>query len=124
MSQSAIRCEALVRQFAGVEAVNGVDLDVQAGEIYGFLGPNGAGQVHDRAHALHAARTDERHTRRSRASTSWNEPGAVRLRIGVALQDAALDPRQTGTESCCCCKAGSTACRARTRAGASRSSVS
>src|SRR5258707_5013726 len=28
-----------------VEAVRGVDLDVQAGQIFGFLGPNGAGQT-------------------------------------------------------------------------------
>ena len=34
---------------------------------------------------------------------------AVRLRIGVALQEVALDPKQTGT-SCSACRAGSTAC--------------
>jgi ABC-type branched-subunit amino acid transport system ATPase component len=38
----AIRTEALVRDFDGVRAVDGVDLQIPAGEIYGFLGPNGA----------------------------------------------------------------------------------
>ena len=33
-----------------------------------------------------------------RVTTSVTQPGAVRLRIGVALQEAALDPRQTGRE--------------------------
>ena len=97
MIQSAIRCEALVRQFAGVEAVNGVDLDVQAGEIYGFLGPNGAGKSTTvRMLCTLLAPTS------GRASVAGfdvvSEPGAVRLRIGVALQEAALDPRQTGRE--------------------------
>src|ERR1700730_7455566 len=44
MNSSAIRCESVVREVAGVAAVNGVDLNVEAGEIYGFLGPNGAGK--------------------------------------------------------------------------------
>ena len=55
-------------------------------------------QVDHRAHAVHAARADRRARRRSPASTSSPSPGAVRLRIGVALQDAALDPKQTGAE--------------------------
>ena len=40
----AVYAEALVRQFGGVRAVDGVDLQIPAGEIYGFLGPNGAGR--------------------------------------------------------------------------------
>jgi ABC-2 type transport system ATP-binding protein len=97
MSSSAIRCETLVREFGGVAAVNGVDLDVEAGEIYGFLGPNGAGKS-----------TTVRMLCTLLAPTSGRaeiagfdvvtHPGAVRLRIGAALQEAALDPRQTGTE--------------------------
>ena len=45
MSNSApIVAEALVRHFGDVRAVDGVDLEVQEGEIFGFLGPNGAGK--------------------------------------------------------------------------------
>jgi ABC-2 type transport system ATP-binding protein len=97
MTKSAIRCESVVREFGGVRAVNGVDLDVEAGEIYGFLGPNGAGKS-----------TTVRMLCTLLAPTSGHafvagfdvvaQPGAVRLRIGAALQEAALDPRQTGTE--------------------------
>ncbi len=97
MSESAIRCVELARAFGEVDAVNGVDLDVANGEIYGFLGPNGAGKS-----------TTVRMLCTLLAPTSGcasvagfdvvEQPGAVRLRIGVALQEAALDPRQTGTE--------------------------
>ena len=40
----AIRAEGLARSFGSVRAVDGVDLAVPFGEIYGFLGPNGAGR--------------------------------------------------------------------------------
>ena len=94
---SAIGCEAVVRAFGDVDAVNGVDLDIAPGEIYGFLGPNGAGKS-----------TTVRMLCTLLAPTSGRafvagfdvveRPNDVRLRIGVALQEAALDPRQTGTE--------------------------
>ncbi len=94
---SAIRSVSLVRQFGELTAVDGVDLEVRAGEIYGFLGPNGAGKS-----------TTVRMLCTLLAPTSGEatvagydvarQPGAVRLRIGVALQEAALDPRQTGAE--------------------------
>ena len=97
MSDSAIRCDALARAFGEVDAVNGVDLDIGGGEIYGFLGPNGAGKSTTvRMLCTLLAPTS------GRASVAGfdvvEQPGAVRLRIGVALQEAALDPRQTGTE--------------------------
>jgi ABC-2 type transport system ATP-binding protein len=97
MTRSAIHAESLVRDFEGVEAVRGVDLDIQPGAIYGFLGPNGAGKSTTvRMLCTLLAPT------RGRASVAGFDvavdPGAVRLRIGVALQEAALDPRQTGRE--------------------------
>jgi ABC-type multidrug transport system ATPase subunit len=46
MSDAAIRTEGLVREFDGITAVDNVDLDIHPGEIYGFLGPNGAILVH------------------------------------------------------------------------------
>ena len=97
MNSSAIRCESVGREFGGVAAVNGVDLDVAAGEIYGFLGPNGAGK----STTVRMLCTLLSPTSGSASVAGFDvveEPGAVRLRIGAALQDAALDPRQTGTE--------------------------
>ena len=93
----AIIAEGLVRSFDGVSAVDGLDLEVARGEIYGFLGPNGAGKSTTvRVLCTLLAPTA------GRASVAGydvaTEPGQVRLRIGVALQEAALDPKQTGEE--------------------------
>ena len=93
----AVYAEALVRQFGGVRAVDGVDLQIPAGEIYGFLGPNGAGKSTTvRMLCTLLAPTGGRALVAGHDVAA--EPGRVRLRIGVALQDAALDPKQTGTE--------------------------
>ena len=75
-----------------------VDLEISTGEIYGFLGPNGAGKS-TTVRMLCTLLAPTGGTRdRSPATTSPPQPGEVRLRIGVALQDAALDPKQTGRE--------------------------
>ena len=42
-SAPPIAAHGLVREFGDVRAVDGVDLEVAEGEIFGFLGPNGAG---------------------------------------------------------------------------------
>jgi ABC-type multidrug transport system ATPase subunit len=44
-SGAVIEARALVKRFAGVEAVAGIDLTVPRGGVYGFLGPNGAGKT-------------------------------------------------------------------------------
>jgi ABC-type uncharacterized transport system ATPase subunit len=40
-----ISCEGLTKRFGPAIAVNGLDLAVSPGQVYGFLGPNGAGLV-------------------------------------------------------------------------------
>jgi ABC-2 type transport system ATP-binding protein len=93
----AITTEGLVRSFDGVSAVDGLDLDIRKGEIYGFLGPNGAGKSTTvRVLCTLLAPTAGRAT--VAGFDVATQPGQVRLRIGVALQEAALDPRQTGVE--------------------------
>src|SRR5215469_1837780 len=41
----AIRCCGLVKQYGSLRAVDGLDLQVRAGECFGLLGPNGAGKT-------------------------------------------------------------------------------
>ena len=94
---SAISVDGLVRRFDGVTAVDHVDLDVQRREIYGFLGPNGAGKS-TMVRILCTLLTPSEGRAVVAGYDVATEPGAVRLRIGVALQEAALDPKQTGLE--------------------------
>ena len=97
MNGTAIRAERLVRKFGDNTAVDGVDLSVEPGEIYGFLGPNGAGKTTTvRMLVTLLSPTSGRATVAGRDVVS--EPHEVRLRIGVALQEAALDAQQTGAE--------------------------
>ncbi|HSJ82259.1 MAG TPA: ABC transporter ATP-binding protein [Acidimicrobiia bacterium] len=45
MTETAIRTEALVKDYGRVRGLDGLDLEVRTGEVYGFLGPNGAGKT-------------------------------------------------------------------------------
>jgi ABC-2 type transport system ATP-binding protein len=80
-----------------VEAVRGVDLRVEAGEMFGFLGPNGAGKS-TMVRMLTTLLSITAGTARVAGLDVAREPDAVRERIGVALQEAGLDARQTGRE--------------------------
>ena len=94
----AIETKQLARSFGDdIQAVDGIDLAVARGEIYGFLGPNGAGK----STTVRMLCTLLAPTGGPATVAGYDvvaEPGRVRLRIGVALQEAALDPKQTGRE--------------------------
>jgi ABC-2 type transport system ATP-binding protein len=96
-ASAAIRAERLVRRFGEVTAVNEVDLDIRRGEIYGFLGPNGAGKS-TTVRVLCTLLTPTEGRAVVAGYDVATQPEKVRLRIGVALQEAALDPKQTGIE--------------------------
>ncbi|HCB34645.1 MAG TPA: daunorubicin ABC transporter ATP-binding protein [Acidimicrobiaceae bacterium] len=93
----AIEAEGLTRRFGDFTAVDHVSFRIQRGEIFGFLGPNGAGK----STTVRMLCTLLAPTAGSATVAGHDvvaSPGAVRIRIGVALQDAALDDRQTGRE--------------------------
>jgi ABC-2 type transport system ATP-binding protein len=94
----AIEVQGLERVFkGGLRAVAGIDLEVAAGEVYGFLGPNGAGKTT----TVRMLVTLLRPTGGRALVAGYDvatEPHKVRKRIGVALQEAALDMLMTGRE--------------------------
>jgi ABC-2 type transport system ATP-binding protein len=94
----AIEVEGLERVFeGGIRAVQGVDLEVAQGEIYGFLGPNGAGKT-TMVRMLTTLLLPTAGTARVAGHDVVREASTVRRSIGVALQEAALDPLMTGRE--------------------------
>jgi ABC-2 type transport system ATP-binding protein len=93
----AIVVEGLERAFEEVRAVQGVDLQVEEGEIYGFLGPNGAGKT-TTVRMLTTLLLPTGGSATVAGHDVVREARAVRASIGVALQEAALDPLMTGRE--------------------------
>src|SRR6478736_3662570 len=96
-NQSPIVATNLVRHFGDVKAVDGVDLAVQHGEIFGFLGPNGAGKS-TVIRMLTTLLRPTAGTARVAGFDVVSQANDVRRNIGVALQDAAIDPLMTGNE--------------------------
>ncbi len=94
---TAIEAHGLVRDFGAKRAVDGVDLRVHQGEIFGFLGPNGAGKS-TTVRMLCTLLAPTAGSARVAGYDVAKNPGEVRVRIGVAMQEAALDEKQTGRE--------------------------
>ena len=97
MTDLAIEARGLIRKFGTNRAVDGVDLAVPRGEIYGFLGPNGAGKS-TTVRVLCTLLAPTAGSARVAGHDVVTESGEVRIRIGLALQEAALDDKQSGRE--------------------------
>jgi ABC-2 type transport system ATP-binding protein len=92
-----ITAEGMRRDFGQLRAVDGVDLHIPGGRIFGFLGPNGAGKS-----TLVKILTTILNPTAGRATVAGydvqRQGGKVREAIGVALQDVGLDPLMTARE--------------------------
>ena len=93
----AVITQALSRNFGDIEAVDSIDLRIPRGEIYGFLGPNGAGKT-TLVRMLITLLMPSSGSATVAGYDIVRQPNDIRLRIGAALQDAALDLKQTGRE--------------------------
>ncbi len=93
----SVRCRGLVKRYGDVTAVDGLDLEVRAGECFGLLGPNGAGKT-TTVEILEGlveptAGTVEILGRRWETDEGW-----LRARLGVSLQETFLSDRLTVIE--------------------------
>src|SRR5215813_4129176 len=94
----AIRCRALVKDYGALRAVNGLDLEIRAGECFGLLGPNGAGKtttVEILEGLLPATSGDVELLGRT-----WkNDADSLRQRLGISLQETNLADKLTVEET-------------------------
>ena len=94
----AIEMRDLRRQFGDVTALDGLELDVPAGMVFGLLGPNGAGKT-TLVRILATLLEPTSGEARVHGHDVVREPLAVRRRIGLAGQFAAIDGELTGREN-------------------------
>ena len=94
----AIAAEGLGKRFGPVVALAGVDLELPAGGVLGVLGPNGAGKT-TLVRILATLLKPDRGRARVAGFDVAQHPQAVRRRIGLSGQYAAVDPFLTGQEN-------------------------
>ena len=97
MGERGIIAEGIARYFDDVRAVDGVDLSVDSGRIFGFLGPNGSGKTTlvKVLTTILAPTAGKARVAGFDVSTQQHE---VRARVGVALQEVGLDKLMTARE--------------------------
>jgi ABC-2 type transport system ATP-binding protein len=93
-----IRCRGLIKDYGSVRAVNGLDLEVQAGECFGLLGPNGAGKTTtvEILEGLLPATAGEVEL----LGRTWSSDADwLRQRLGISLQETNLPDKLTVEET-------------------------
>jgi ABC-2 type transport system ATP-binding protein len=94
----AIEAVGLVKRYGPKVALGGVDLAVPAGTVTAVLGPNGAGKT-TAVRILSTLSLADEGTARVAGFDVAEHPTEVRRRIGLAAQDATVDPLLTGHEN-------------------------
>src|ERR1044072_571281 len=95
----ALRCEGLVKQYPDVRAVDGIDLEVRAGECFGLLGPNGAGETTTVEIVEGLARPDGGTVEVLGQRWGEGKDRSLRNRFGVQLQETQLAEKLTVAET-------------------------
>ncbi|MEX2274730.1 MAG: ATP-binding cassette domain-containing protein [Actinomycetota bacterium] len=98
MSESAIVVDGLVKRFGEIVALDGIDLQVAHGSVFGLLGPNGAGKT-TAVRVLATILKPDGGRAEVLGCDVVERPDAVRRRIGMAGQYAAVDANLTGREN-------------------------
>lgn len=98
MTDLAVEARGLVKRFGDTLALDGVDLEVPRGAIYGLLGPNGAGKTTTVRVLTTLLRPDAGHATIDGVDV-LSDPHGVRERIGLTGQYAAVEERLTGREN-------------------------
>jgi ABC-2 type transport system ATP-binding protein len=98
MDTAAIVASGLVKHFGDVPALDGIDLAVPPGTVFGLLGPNGAGKTTTVRILTTILRPDSGEARVLGHDVT-TAPEAVRNSIGLAGQYAAVDENLTGREN-------------------------
>ena len=93
-----IQAEGLTKRYGETQALAGVSFGVPAGTILGLLGPNGAGKT-TAVRVLTTLAVPDAGTATVAGIDVVKHPGEVRRHIGVAAQDATLDPLLTGRQN-------------------------
>jgi ABC-2 type transport system ATP-binding protein len=94
----AARCHGLVKRYADVTAVDGLDLEVRRGECFGLLGPNGAGKT--TTIEILEGLTEPDAGEVEILGTTWARDGdALRERLGISLQETQLAEKLTVGET-------------------------
>jgi len=95
---SIIEIKSLTKTFGRIQAVNGINLNIEKGEIFGLLGPNGAGKTT----TIGMLCTIVRPTSGSATLAGFDivkNPALVRRQVGIVFQDPTLDTVLTGYEN-------------------------
>jgi ABC-2 type transport system ATP-binding protein len=98
MSALTIESHGLIKRFGKTTVLDGLDLEVEPGQVVAFLGPNGAGKTTFVRCVATLLRPDGGVLRVAGHDTV-REPAAVRRMIGLAGQFAAVEPAMTGREN-------------------------